>query len=771
MLTMNMNMDFPHCHPDIASILACPRPNDKHRDCSSKSYLSFSDYDVPTLAFPNNGTTNDLVLLSHECDDYFYYNATSAIANAGDMSTFLNTLREFSALLHDDDGDDDENGNGNGTNDVSSNRNNNDDKSGEVRRTRPTTKVAGAKTVIATLLALNALETTIRHSTGYKAGHAPLLKTMVTELQTICGPGICRVCELLLLPTGINLRNLLWHGFVGSIPRPWLSLVVLLTSLIAAESSPSHQALMAATPRAEIMDFREKKELKRLLKFTAPILIRPPSNEVMKNWLPSSHWTLWGIATKWIKERRYPVTLCALLSILLEHGLRLDWCRNNQRNEDACARPGVFYVTLDGHGQRHVHDLLLHPFVRQQPRQTPEQTQREISDKRNGNSQHRHGVERNAMFDDKRNVNNNNNNKNNNNHIDGPTIALLTDLFCSSCGGPNIRATIAHGTWDTLLTREWAEQKMKIETNDGNDISKGENGNADVNFCIDGGKWGASQQKLWDHVQLVLVVMEWVASSSSRASTYPYQPIFSYTAVSRANLWEATTSITNLQNFHRDDGRFKHYLSIARGVFGDVDDEIKSLDCEDGTSAMLDQLLLDFDPLLSSPQQDDVWSVEDVYKEHELNHLLAGAGATRRLLEEISTVTCSHMEHVRKSLQNLATSDSDDNDAKKLDKRKRKTALRIIHSSQTAKILYTFALHVAILSLKRDVHRPVSTNGSVILPDDNFDGAVLLKAVERTRMVVSTVDNFLYAKVDRAIKSAKEYAKGKAIKYVIAHRK
>ena len=65
-----------------------------------------------------------------------------------------------------------------------------------------------SRTAIATLLALNFLESSIRYSTGQSTGRAPLLKTMISEIPDA---ELRTLAQLLLLPTGLNLRNLLWY--------------------------------------------------------------------------------------------------------------------------------------------------------------------------------------------------------------------------------------------------------------------------------------------------------------------------------------------------------------------------------------------------------------------------------------------------------------------------------------------------------------------------------------------------------------------------------
>ena len=158
-----------------------------------------------------------------------------------------------------------------------------------------------------------------------------------------------------------------------------------------------------------------------------------------------------------------------MLSILLEHGLRLDWCRLNDQPKYVIPRPGAYFVTFDGHEQRNFHDLLLHPYLMD-----------EKDDRRKNNKR---------LY-----------------ALDGSTTALLADLFCSSCGGPNIRATVTHGLWDSFLIREWTTTTMP-----------------DENECL---------RRLWDMVRVILVAMEWTASSQEEKSMIlSYGPAFSYAAV------------------------------------------------------------------------------------------------------------------------------------------------------------------------------------------------------------------------------------------------
>jgi hypothetical protein len=615
---------FSFCHSDIANILECPPLTSRHDE---PTFIFLNQETGSLKTFPATPTTVDLTRLAHECDCHVFetehFHGGDITDENDDTGAFLQALVTLS--LEDD----------------------------------------PATTAAATLLALNGLESAIRQSTGYVTGKAPLLKTMICKLHHA---EIGRVCQLLLLPQGVNLRNLLWHGFVAELPRPWLALVVVLTHLLLQETESSIS--QDNDSPVEVKDLRDYAAFQHLLKSRQEILQIPTLSSTIttrvQEWLPKSHHNLWKVALDWIQEGRRPASICAVLSVLLEHGLRLDWCRCNERPHDAIARPEVFYVTLDGHGQRHVHDLLLHPYLMESNRE-------------------------NALIT---------------RHLPGSTIALLMDLFCSSCGGPNIRATVAHGLWDTFLKSEWTTTSAE------------------------------SDPRLWDMVRVLLVSMELTASSQE---AIPYRPVFSYAAVMRRHRNKVQETLHTLEQLCKSDV-YERYLTIAQGEFVNLPDEINSLRGE----------ILKDDPLAelcSSSSNITLWTAQDVLAEHELNQRLATAGATRKLLQEVADATQNHIQQLQEALKSLEQRED-------APKRKRKTWLRIVHSSRhLAQVLYSFAAQVAVLSLQQD--------------ESSMDTATLLKAVERSRMVVSTVDTFLHTKVDRAVKSVCEYTKGKTIKAVI----
>jgi hypothetical protein len=79
--------------------------------------------------------------------------------------------------------------------------------------------------------------------------------------------------------------------------------------------------------------------------------------------------------------------------------------------------------------------------------------------------------------------------------------------------------------------------------------------------------------------------------------------------------------------------------------------------------------------------------------------------------------------------------------------------------------VYRFAIFVALQSLD-DALDSKSEDESNVSPSPR----TLLKAVERTRMVVSTTKTFLPINTERVYKAIVEYTKGKAVKALLAQK-
>jgi hypothetical protein len=313
---------FPHIHPDIVSILECSPSTSAGAsvllDPETLEILWTMPESPPDKQLQAEPISTQLLVdLAYHCDKVLYQKQQQSVPSCLE-SPFLQTLWKMG-------------------------------------------KTSSDEIVAATLLALNRLESAIRRSTGYTAGRAPLLKQMVTQLPDNERHLAC-ILMTLLMPHGLNLRNLLWHGFCAShFPRPWLALVLILTHNLEAKQLNEKATLEDSTA----CDYTTLEQMTR--KPTVRALLHDKRSDeesinILKDWLPESHHDLLQLAFSW-KNANRPACSIALLSIILEHGLRLDWCRLNDKPESAIARPGSYYVTLDGHGQKHQHDLILYPYI------------------------------------------------------------------------------------------------------------------------------------------------------------------------------------------------------------------------------------------------------------------------------------------------------------------------------------------------------------------------------------------------------------------------
>ena len=626
-LTMSSSSiaQFPFVHPSIATVLACERAEGR----PPNTFL-----DPHTLEFRarcNEPSTEDLIDLVIECESLVFGEGNQATTTEN-WDSSMRGLVDLGAQ---------------GTKD---------------------------EATAATLLALNRLESAIRNSRGYVTGKAPLLKTMISQMEdgTLSG-----ILKLLLLPVpGLNLRNLVWHGFIGTLPRAWLALVLVMTRIIQDKSNTAELSLPELP--AEVMPLRNCNTMQSVLAVGDEVIFQERlASSSIKEWLPPSQRGLWDLAVQWIGKGIKPTCTLAILTILLEHALRIDWCRVNELPDDLLARPGAFFVTLDGHGQRHVHDLLLYPYL--MTGMEDEQVRNKLVD-----------------------------------HLGGSTTALLTDLFASSCGGPNIRATVSHGLWDSFLEQELTGTEEKDS---------------------------ACTQGLWDMVRLVLVTMELCSGNSL---SLKYRPVFSYTATTVFNTKEALDSLVKLSTI-QSTSSFLDLYSKAKEEFGDPSSDLAALDV---TLSYIETQIHAFfrNEWEIEPSE---WLADDVFVEHKLNQKLATCGATRTLLKDVSDATLLKVQSIKTAIE-----DWDETGSSK----KRRRLLRVVHLGDFAMKVYTFATLVAVTSL----------NNGIDGPSGSLAPATLLKAVERSRMVVSTVSTFLGSNSDRALKAASVYAKGKAVKAIVS---
>ena len=281
----------------------------------------------------------------------------------------------------------------------------------------------------------------------------------------------------------------MWHGFAPSVPRRWLSLAVVLAASVErlGPRPPSSSSAAAADAHADThadadpppgegsgggddgggvgsdptVRLRDTPSLLPLLDHGRSIhgsiprmrelerlLLLADDDGSSRGFVPPSHRSLLLLSLGELAPNR-PAAFAAVAGVVVEHSLRLWWCDVNRRGGERTARSGDYYVTLDGHGQRGRHEVVLGPYLLLPSGQSSGSGQSsessESSGRSSGPSPPTVGAadeiggsgERNRLIE----------------ALGGTALAVLSDLF-SSPHGPNVRSAVTHGTWDDVLDAE-----------------------------------------------------------------------------------------------------------------------------------------------------------------------------------------------------------------------------------------------------------------------------------------------------------------------------
>ena len=158
---------------------------------------------------------------------------------------------------------------------------------------------------------------------------------------------LAHILRTLLLPSGINLRNLLWHGYLSSLEKHWFALCVVLIISIRNIRGNDELTVSEEANYGNIESMEDHQATQLLIKHGS-MLHRaeniPKIEDYFKSFIPTSHQCILHVALNHYID--YDACFIAILSPLLEHSLRLLWCDYNDRMHDRAARPGAYYVTL-----------------------------------------------------------------------------------------------------------------------------------------------------------------------------------------------------------------------------------------------------------------------------------------------------------------------------------------------------------------------------------------------------------------------------------------
>ena len=557
----------------------------------------------------------------------------------------------------------------------------------------------GTSLLVASMMALNLLESAIRRAVDRgqpaKQGSAPL-KDLIERLHEIEVEGssptsLAPVLRTLLLPTksgGINLRNLVLHGFVHEISAKWFSLVLILLNTfeeaVPTIGSPESNGLVYCAIPTKYHYMKNLAENGQSIIRSTLALQRLECQA--RDFVPTTHlgllrFLLLNLAPTIfdVSSRPLSVTYIALMCVLLEHSLRIIWCEANGRHDDMKAKPNTYYVTLDGHGQKNIHDVIVLPYLMT--------------------------GERNALVKE----------------LGAPMCSLLSDLFTSpSLEAPNIRASVFHGTFDATII---SELESLVEPD---------------SFAAAAAAAATDDQEGRDErlADIACILTSCLESLSNPSGALKYRPVYSHTASYNR---QSASIVANLK-------RLRLLIAKNRIVSEAVClmEERNAQICKDATALYVDPTDLELmNERLLPAAEDDSWGVEDLYEEYNTNLLLSSSGASLALLEDTATALESYIAGLNE--RSIAVEQGGARD------RFIKSTKRFCSAARIVLSFYSFATYVALSSIMAGQRH-----------DRDW-----LKAVERSRMTISTFDAFVSTNLDRSLKSLQNYLRGKVIKKLI----
>ena len=578
--------------------------------------------------------------------------------------------------------------------------------------------------VVASMVSINLLESSIRsvllkirpQRSNHQIKGAPLLSNMIEELSKLdtdpslaCNTlfplaSLSPILKTLLLPTkvgGINLRNLLSHGFLSTLDRRWLSLTLVLIQTLDSCIVDDDDDTQIKKKQRDISTLTKYDLMKSEIDLGRTILSSSSRIQELElascsgDFVPSSHQNLFRFTLHELESGQTtpPLTTIFITSMasLLEHSLRLVWCRVNDRMEESIARPSSYYVTLDGHGQKDKHEVMISPYL--------------CDD-----------CTRNKLVG----------------AVGAQTCALLADLFASpSSEAPNIRAAVYHGNFDDAIVEELTS--LADWTSHQRWFPQVEN----------------DKTMLKDAACALVSVFDLISSNvSGRPRMTGYKPLFTHTSVATRNVDSILNNLASLSSLITSDSIEKteqqHKYTFADILSMKIDMEnVHSMTCNTFPSL--------------NANNTSKWGTEDFYADSHMNKIMAECNAAQTLLADVSLASKHYLESFEAGVSCL-TSLKEPTSTK--DRRTKKSLVRFCGVASLVLNFYCMTTYVALFAI--DHHISSSSNS-------NLDTADVIKAVERSRMTLSTFDTHLSTNLERSIKSLTQYLQGKSVKKLIRY--
>ena len=586
-----------------------------------------------------------------------------------------------------------------------------------------------ASITVASMVSVNLLESSIRsvlrrirpqnNSNSHQTKGAPLLSNMVKELSMLDTNPMLEynkpfplallspVLKTLLLPTkagGINLRNLLSHGFISTLDRRWFSLALVLIQTLDSVGCDNEAKIDTIDTKRDVTNLSNYDLMKREIDYGREVLstkTRLQELEVAScsgELIPPSHinlfrFTLNDLGITCISSTSQqilhplPTIFLTSMSSLLEHSIRLVWCRANNRMEDSIARPASYYVTLDGHGQKDKHDVMISPYLCD-------------------------GCTKNKLVTT----------------IGAPAFALLADLFASPASeAPNIRAAVCHGYFEDAIIGELTSLANGVP-------NESRSGLTDVSCAL-------------------VSVFDLVSSNISGQTRIMtgYRPLFSYTSVVTRDLDDILDNLASLNLLIKMDDQVSSCIEemeqqcshIFEGMSQKVDME---------KVQYIAHGLFKLDKINESE-----WRADDLYTEHNTNMILADCNAAQMLLADVSLASQRYVKSIKVGITRIKSL----NPTSTKDRRAKKSLQRFCGVASLVFDFYCLISYIALFAID------YNKNSNTIYRGSGLSRAEVVKAVERSRMTLSTFDAYISTNLDRSIKSLAQYLQGKAVKKIV----
>lgn len=196
--------------------------------------------------------------------------------------------------------------------------------------------------------------------------------------------GLVRLLHVLFLPTGLNWRNLVWHGFVvpAEVPRCVGCLVVVLVLALPPRSRHMDGEDGEATASESLFHVRSYDHRLLFQRQTTTTADNASSSSAYLSdlvdaseaisssspFVPPGRRPLVTKAFRALSERQDELWFLFALLPVLEHAIRVAFVSTNRTkwgvsSAYGAAQVDAYYSTLDGFGQREKHQVLLHPHV------------------------------------------------------------------------------------------------------------------------------------------------------------------------------------------------------------------------------------------------------------------------------------------------------------------------------------------------------------------------------------------------------------------------